>query len=289
MPLSTNPLATQAAKVEVDTESGLIEVLRLINAAERGREINPGNAREQVIGGAIMGPGQAAPVEIDFGEDSTPELRGLRDYDVMHATDPLDVEDELVETYEPTGAFGPKTDDQMTILGSPATVANAVQNAVGVRMADLAITAEKVWDAHDGKEGIYMSVRHKFDFACPDSVEEAIGLLKRADDAQVFAGGYSLVPQLKDGDKSPDLLVDISNIEDLDGITHESQSAVRIGALVMHDRIADSPPVRKHAAALAEATDSVGDFQAKHQGTIGGTSHSPTPSTTRRRRFWPST
>lgn len=144
-PISPKPFAAQAAEVEVDTETGDFEVLRLVNAADCGYAINPENARGQVIGGAIMGLGQALSEELTFDEDGTPEVSGLKDYDVLKAGDiPTDVESILVESYEPTGPFGAKSVGEVTNMGPPAAVTNAIKDAVGVRISDLPVTKEKV-------------------------------------------------------------------------------------------------------------------------------------------------
>ena len=102
-----------------------------------------------------------------------------------------------------------------------------------------------------------------------ETVERAVELLASGSETQIVAGGYSLVPLLKDGVETPDRLVDIGGIDALRGISRRD-GATSVGALTTHARIASAPPVREHARALAEATDSVGDYQAKHQGTIGG-------------------
>ena len=144
-PISPKPFAAQGAEVEVDTETGAFEVLRLVNAADCGYAINPENARGQVIGGAIMGLGQAISEELTFDEDGTPEVSGLKDYKVLKAEDiPTDVESILVESYEPTGPFGAKSVGEVTNMGPPAAIANAVKDAVGVRIADLPVTKEKI-------------------------------------------------------------------------------------------------------------------------------------------------
>lgn len=102
-----------------------------------------------------------------------------------------------------------------------------------------------------------------------ESVERAVEMLVGEPETRIVASGYSLVPLLKDGIETPDRLVDISGIDTLRGISRENGATV-IGALTTHVRIAAATPVRERARALAEATDSVGDYQAKHQGTIGG-------------------
>ncbi|AGB38880.1 xanthine dehydrogenase family protein molybdopterin-binding subunit [Natronococcus occultus] len=144
--LSPKPFAAQLAAVEVDTETGEFEVLRLVNAVDCGRAVNPANVRGQIIGGAVMGLGQTLSEELSFDDSGAPELRGLRDYDVMHAPDLPEIDTELVETYEPTGPFGAKSVGEVTALGPPAAVANAIRDAVDVRVAELPITSSRVWD-----------------------------------------------------------------------------------------------------------------------------------------------
>lgn len=145
--LSPKPFAAQLAAVEVDTETGEFEVLRLVNVVDCGHALNPANVRGQIVGGAVMGLGQAVSEGIPFDESGTPELRGMRDYDVLHAPDLPEMDTELVETYEPTGPFGAKSVGEVSVLGPPAAVANAVNDAVGVRITDLPITPESIWDA----------------------------------------------------------------------------------------------------------------------------------------------
>ncbi|WP_227377714.1 xanthine dehydrogenase family protein molybdopterin-binding subunit [Haladaptatus halobius] len=144
-PISPKPFAAQAAEVEVDTETGEFEALSLISAADCGYAINPENARGQVIGGAVMGLGQALSEELTFDEDGTPQVDGLKNYGVLRSTDiPERVESILVESYEPTGPFGAKSVGEVTNMGPPAAVANAIKDAVGVRISDLPITKAKV-------------------------------------------------------------------------------------------------------------------------------------------------
>jgi len=148
--LSPKPFAAQLAVVDVDTETGEFEVVRLANAVDCGTVINPEGARGQVIGGAVMGLGQALSESIDLDDDGVPDHRGLRDYEVMHAPDLPETDVELVETHEPTGPFGAKSVGEVSTLGPAPAVANAIQDAVGVRITDLPVTAKKVWDGLAG-------------------------------------------------------------------------------------------------------------------------------------------
>lgn len=144
--LSPKPFAAQLAEVEVDTQTGEFEVLRLAIAVDCGQALNPAGVRGQIIGGAIMGLGQTLSETLSFDEDGAPEIRGLRDYEVLHAPDLPEIETEIVETYEPTGPYGAKSVGEVSVLGPSPAVANAVNDAVGVRISELPITARKLWD-----------------------------------------------------------------------------------------------------------------------------------------------
>lgn len=113
-----------------------------------------------------------------------------------------------------------------------------------------------------------MSAQLPVEYVTAGTVAEALDLLADGD-TRVVASGYSLIPLLKDGIEQPDRLVDISALGELRGISRQDEH-IEIGALTTHDRIAADETVRSHARALADATDSVGDYMAKRQGTIGG-------------------
>ncbi|ELZ61159.1 MULTISPECIES: xanthine dehydrogenase family protein subunit M [unclassified Haloferax] len=114
-----------------------------------------------------------------------------------------------------------------------------------------------------------MTAFESVEYVEPETVSEAVERLADAAETRVIAGGYSLVPLLKDGIETPDRLIDVSGLNELRGIT-ERGDGVAIGALVTHDEIATDATVAERARALADATDSVGDFQARNRGTIAG-------------------
>jgi carbon-monoxide dehydrogenase medium subunit len=109
----------------------------------------------------------------------------------------------------------------------------------------------------------------EFDYERPETVDEAIDLLVENPDAEVLAGGHSLLPTMKSGLASPDLLVDISRIEGMQGIEHDGES-VSIGGLTTYATIADADVVQENATVFAEAAHAVGDVQVRNRGTIGG-------------------
>jgi carbon-monoxide dehydrogenase medium subunit len=107
-----------------------------------------------------------------------------------------------------------------------------------------------------------------FAYAKPQSLAEAFDLLERPG-AKVLAGGQSLIPSLNMRLSSPELLVDITGLSSLKGITLE-QGVVRIGALTTHAEIEKSPHIEKHAPLLAQAVLHVAHPAIRNRGTIGG-------------------
>ncbi|QCS41421.1 xanthine dehydrogenase family protein subunit M [Natrinema versiforme] len=110
-----------------------------------------------------------------------------------------------------------------------------------------------------------------FDYYRADSVDDALELLGDHDGAELVAGAHGLLPRMKTGDESPPALVDIGQLSGLDAIeAADDGTAVSVGALATHAEIAESEPVRQHAAALADAAAELGDPQVRNGGTIGG-------------------
>jgi carbon-monoxide dehydrogenase medium subunit len=109
-----------------------------------------------------------------------------------------------------------------------------------------------------------------FDYERASSVAEALALLADAEgDARVLAGGHGLVPDLKTGEASADVLVDVAGIGRLQGVEADGDG-VAVGALATHADVADSAVVAERAPALREAAGHVGDVQIRNRGTVGG-------------------
>lgn len=111
----------------------------------------------------------------------------------------------------------------------------------------------------------------EFDYASADSVEEALDLLGEHEGAEteVLAGGHSLLPAMKLGLASPDVLIDINGIDAMQGIEVDGDT-LTIGAMTRYTDLVESDDVAEHAPALAEAVRQVGDVQVRNRGTIGG-------------------
>ncbi|MCF3130072.1 FAD binding domain-containing protein [Streptomyces olivochromogenes] len=109
-----------------------------------------------------------------------------------------------------------------------------------------------------------------FDYARPESVEEAVRALAQAgEEAKVLAGGQSLLPLLRLRLAFPELVVDVGRIPQLRGVREDGDSLV-IGAMTTHHDVIRDPLVRRHAGLLAQATATVADPAVRHRGTLGG-------------------
>ena len=110
----------------------------------------------------------------------------------------------------------------------------------------------------------------EFDYLAVSTVEEAVQALSRAgEDAKILAGGQSLVPVLRLRLATPTTLVDINKINELRGVRDDGDT-IEIGAMTTHHDVINDPLVGAHAALLALATQTVGDPQIRHRGTVGG-------------------
>jgi aerobic carbon-monoxide dehydrogenase medium subunit len=108
-----------------------------------------------------------------------------------------------------------------------------------------------------------------FAYHDPATIEQAVGLLGRLENARLLAGGQSLMPMLNMRYAFPDHLIDLNRIEALAGIVEEDE-VLRIGAMTRQRDIADNPIVRSRLPLMIEALAHVGHRQTRNRGTIGG-------------------
>ena len=137
---------TQIAEVEVDTRTGAVKVKRVVCAQDVGKAINPAIVEAQMQGGVSMGLGFALSEELvlNKGRVLNPSLAN---YLIPTATDTPEIVSIIVEDPYPNGPFGAKEVGEPGAVPTAGAIANAVFDAVGVRMTRLPITAERVWRA----------------------------------------------------------------------------------------------------------------------------------------------
>jgi carbon-monoxide dehydrogenase medium subunit len=111
----------------------------------------------------------------------------------------------------------------------------------------------------------------EFDYYGADSVDEALELLDEysGSETELLAGGHSLLPAMKTGLSSPEVLIDISGVEAMQGISVDGDT-LSVGAMTRYSDLTDADEVAEHAPALAAAVQQVGDVQVRNRGTIGG-------------------
>jgi carbon-monoxide dehydrogenase large subunit len=141
----------QAVEVEVDTETGEVQVLRIVAAFDVGRAINPDMVRTQMEGGAVQGMSTAMLEQIILKEGK-PLNPTFTDYRIATAVDaPSDIQTIIVEVPQDDGPFGARGIGEHAMVPTAPAIANAIRDAIGVEIDSMPITAEKVWLALQGR------------------------------------------------------------------------------------------------------------------------------------------
>jgi putative selenate reductase molybdopterin-binding subunit len=144
---SPPPFAAVFAEVEVDTETGLVRVVKVVEAVDCGQVVNPQMAEGQVEGAAVQSVGYGLYERMPFDSEGRMAFRSFRDYTIANASDVPELVTILIPTHEPTGPFGAKAIAEIPINGPAPAIANAVFHATGVRLRSLPLTPDRVWEA----------------------------------------------------------------------------------------------------------------------------------------------
>ncbi len=142
-PFGTYAFATQVVEIEVDTGTGKIEVIKVVAAHDVGKAINPLLVEGQVEGGSLMGMslGVLEELNVENGRIKNPNFDS---YLIPTALDTPEFETIIVEDHEPSGPFGAKGVGEPALIPTAAAIANAVYDAIGVRIYSLPISPEKI-------------------------------------------------------------------------------------------------------------------------------------------------
>ena len=153
-PLFAYAFAGTFAEVEVDTETGAVEVLRLVSSHDVGRAINPMIVEGQIQGGASQGLGYALSEGFCFDPRTGTALnQWFLDLKTPSILDSPDIEPVMVELGEPTHPFGAKGCSEIPYVGVAPAIANAIYNATGVRLTELPMTPQRFLEALRAKNG----------------------------------------------------------------------------------------------------------------------------------------
>lgn len=143
--------ATHICDVEVDPETGFVEVLRYVVIQDAGRAIHPAYVEGQFQGGAAQGIGWALNEEYIYNDKGQLENAGFLDYRMPVTSDLPMIDTVIVEVPNPNHPYGARGVGETPIVPPLAAVANAVSNAIGKRMTDLPMSPPKILAAIDGK------------------------------------------------------------------------------------------------------------------------------------------
>lgn len=144
-PISPPPFMVGMAEVEIDKLTGQLELIDYVAVVDCGTVVNPNLARVQTEGGIAQGIGMAMYEDIVYSDKGKNYSNSFMQYKIPSRLDVGDIRVEFESSYEPTGPFGAKSIGELVINTPPPAIANAVQNAVGVCVRELPITAEKIW------------------------------------------------------------------------------------------------------------------------------------------------
>ena len=150
---SPPPFLANFAEVAVDTETGFVKVLHYVAAVDCGVAINPVMAEGQMEGALVNGIGYALTEEMQISSRGRVRNPSLFDYKIPGMLDIPKLDVILVESYEPTGPMGAKSVGEIGINGPIPTIANAIYDAVGVRLKETPFTPERVLAAMRGAAG----------------------------------------------------------------------------------------------------------------------------------------
>ncbi len=149
----TYTFGVHGVRVKVDEETGKVKILDYVAAHDVGKAINPMLLEGQVYGGVMMGIGYALTEQIlsEKGQCMNPNFR---DYKILTAKDVVPMKAPVLETSDPDGPFGAKGIGEPGCVPTAPAIANAIYDAVGVRVKDLPMTPERVLAAIREKQGI---------------------------------------------------------------------------------------------------------------------------------------
>ncbi len=149
---ATYNFAAHAAIVEVDRATGQVKIVDYVAAHDIGKALNPTFMEGQIIGGAVMGIGVALGEDVIHEQGKTLTASYLN-YPMPRAADMPRIRPIVIEGGDPNGPYGAKAVGECGINPPASAIANAVYDAIGVRIRDLPITPDKILNALAQKEG----------------------------------------------------------------------------------------------------------------------------------------
>ena len=145
--------AAHIVDVEVDPETGKVDILRYTAVQDAGKAVHPSYVESQMQGGVVQGIGWALNEEYFYNDNGEMANSSFLDYRMPTSLDLPMIDTVIVEVPNPGHPYGVRGVGEMPIVPPMAAIANAIYNAVGVRMTGLPMSPGKVLDALGEKEG----------------------------------------------------------------------------------------------------------------------------------------
>ncbi|MGM0380797.1 MAG: xanthine dehydrogenase family protein molybdopterin-binding subunit [bacterium] len=149
---SPPPFSAHFVEVEVDTETGKVEVVQYVNATDCGTALHPRLAEGQCEGATVNGISYALTEEFKFNEKGKLMNPSFDSYSVYKTSDMPELKTILVPTHEDSGPYGAKSVSEIGINGPLPAISNAIYDAVGVRMQQAPFSSERVLQKLEKKE-----------------------------------------------------------------------------------------------------------------------------------------
>ena len=297
--------AAHAIEVEVDRDTGQVRILDYVAAHDIGKAINPTLVEGQIIGGVAMGLGAALGEELIY-EAGRPVNPAYLHYALPRSADLPRIRAILLEEGDPAGPYGAKSIGELSIIPPAAALANAIYDAVGVRIRELPITPDKVlralaekarkgrrrhrlwmrpgrWQVELIRRAYPLGLHWLLDrwgtrFAkrraprailateSPRTLPEAYGALGR--DGAPMGGGTDLLVQRRQGLLDPTRIVWLGEIAELGVVRTAADGAIEIGASVTIARLARE--LRESVPVIAEAALTIASTQVRAVATVAG-------------------
>ena len=284
--------AAQAVEVEIDRDTGEVKLLEVAAAVDCGTVIHPAAAEGQVQGAVTQGIGYAMVEYFDW-YNGTPTDPNFIDYMIPTAGMMPKMHVAFAESYEPSGPFGAKGLGEIGLDAIPAAIANAIADAVGVRLTSLPITAEKIHRAlhpelyanenkseAPPKGGVWNRLTtgrpagaraFNPELIHATNVEDAVRLLAEGDSALVCGGMSHAVRRERTGFPQAKRLVAINRIAELNEFSIDARGVLRAGAAVNHQQLYEERRLEESWRAIYDAAESVGHARVRRMMTVGGT------------------
>ena len=143
-PVSPPPFMVGMVEIELDKETGQVEILDYVAVVDCGTVINTNLARVQTEGGLVQGIGMALYENVQYSDKGAIAENSLMQYKIPSRLDMGKLRVEFESSYEETGPFGAKSIGEIVINTPSPAIAHAIYNATGVWQRDLPMTPEKI-------------------------------------------------------------------------------------------------------------------------------------------------